>query len=267
MDDTAFGKAGAFLFPEGNWLLDDFWTLGDVQRLMPYHTGVDLLSTLTVLDYLRNESESRAIFYDIYSEREIASSPDKSDTGLFFFKGNPSKPFALILPGGAMSYIASIHEGFPLALKLSEHGYNAFVLQYRLIGMREAAHDLDQALSFIFENSESLAVDISGFSLWACGVGAEIASLGKNTPACTIVEYSDFQAIKDLDCPVYGCIGKSDRMASMDAMKAEIDAISRKGKSTGFHAFEGVGHGFGLGIGTNAAPWSDEAIHFWEETI
>ena len=34
-------------------------------------------------------------------------------------------------PGGGFSYVASLHEGFPYAVEISNRGYNAFVLKYR----------------------------------------------------------------------------------------------------------------------------------------
>lgn len=33
---------------------------------------------------------------------------------------------------------------------------------------------------------------------------------------------------------------------------------------TEFHKYKGLGHGFGLGIGTIAEGWIDDAIAFWE---
>jgi hypothetical protein len=31
-----------------------------------------------------------------------------------------------------------------------------------------------------------------------------------------------------------------------------------------FHVYQKVGHGFGLGIGTNAEGWLEDAVQFWE---
>ena len=68
---------------------------------------------------------------------------------MFFFRGKPGAPFAVISPGGGFSYVGSIHEGFPLAVALSQKGYNAFVLQYRVGGETIACEDLAAALSYI----------------------------------------------------------------------------------------------------------------------
>ena len=40
---------------------------------------------------------------------------------------------------------------------------------------------------------------------------------------------------------------------------------SQFGIPTEFHAFNGLGHGFGLGTGTVAEGWINGAVAFWEE--
>ena len=46
-------------------------------------------------------------------------------------------------------------------------------------------------------------------------------------------------------------------------MKNRLDAMSDLGIPTEFHACDGLGHGFGLGTGTIAEGWIDDAIAFW----
>ena len=43
-----------------------------------------------------------------------------------------------------------------------------------------------------------------------------------------------------------------------------LEALSATGVPTEFHVYEGLRHGFGLGIGTVAEGWIDDAIAFWE---
>ena len=42
----------------------------------------------------------RPVFYDIYTEQQKAEDAAKANTGLFFFRGRPGAPFAVIAPGG-----------------------------------------------------------------------------------------------------------------------------------------------------------------------
>lgn len=80
------------------------------------------------------------------------------DTGLFFFRGEPGRPFAIICPGGGFSYVGAIHEGFPLAIALSRMGYNAFSIQYRTGGAQVACEDLAQAIDFIMRHGFGLGI-------------------------------------------------------------------------------------------------------------
>ena len=69
-------------------------------------------------------------FYPIYTEEEMQENPELRDTGLFFFRGQPGVPFAIVNAGGGFAYVGAIHESLPHALALSERGYNGFALIY-----------------------------------------------------------------------------------------------------------------------------------------
>ena len=43
--------------------------------------------------------------------------------------------------------------------------------------------------------------------------------------------------------------------------------MSAIGIDTKFHIYEGLGHGFGLGTGTVAEGWIDDAVAFWEKQM
>ena len=49
-------------------------------------------------------------------------------------------------------------------------------------------------------------------------------------------------------------------------MKRRIDALTARGIDTEFHVYPDLGHGFGLGVGTSAQGWLDDAVTFWEGT-
>ena len=50
-------------------------------------------------------------------------------------------------------------------------------------------------------------------------------------------------------------------------MKQRLDGMSALGINTEFHSYPGLGHGFGLGTGTAAEGWLDEAITFRQKQI
>ena len=76
-------------------------------------------------------NQGHRLFYGFYTEMEKKKAPTRSNTGLFFFRGKPRAPFAIVAPGGGFAYVGSLHEGFPYAVAISGDGYNALVLRYR----------------------------------------------------------------------------------------------------------------------------------------
>jgi len=50
-------------------------------------------------------------------------------------------------------------------------------------------------------------------------------------------------------------------------MESRVKALRNSGTEVEYHKYKGVGHGFGLGVGTTAEGWVFEAIRFWETTL
>ena len=96
---------------------------------MPFSAGCAAPGpSLSVID---DVNAGRTVFYDIYTDAVMDAEPSRRNTGMFFFRGKPGAPFAVIAPGGGFAYVGSLHEGFPYAAEISNRGYNAFVLKYR----------------------------------------------------------------------------------------------------------------------------------------
>lgn len=240
---------------------------GDYGRLIfPVDTGYYSGDTLGELDL---------IFYDIYTDEEKAQDPEKEDTGLFFFRGEPGARFAVCNAGGGFAYVGAMQDSFPHALELSKQGYNAFALIYRP-GAQTACEDLARAISFIFEKAEQLQVDTSCYSLWGGSAGGRMAAwLGSYGPAefdgddlpqpgAVIMQYTGHTDYTENDPPTYACVGEDDGIANWHTMEQRLEQLSALGIPTEFHHYPGLGHGFGIGTGTAAQGWVDEAIAFWE---
>lgn len=58
--------------------------------------------------------------------------------------------------------------------------------------------------------------------------------------------------------------GSADHIVSWQTMQQRVDNLSRLDISTEFHKYSNLGHGFGLGLGTSADGWIDDAINFWD---
>ena len=202
----------------------------------------------------------------------------KRDTGLFFFKGDPGAKFAVVNAGGGFAYVGAMHDSFPHALTLSEMGYNAFALIYRP-GAQTACEDLARAIAFIFEHADELEVDTSDYSLWGGSAGARLAAwlgtygtenFGEGAyprPAAVIVNYTGLSEVTGYEPPTYSAVGTSDGIASYRTMERRIEAIRNNGTDAMIEVFSGLSHGFGLGTGTAAEGWIENAVTFWERNM
>ncbi len=57
------------------------------------------------------------------------------------------------------------------------------------------------------------------------------------------------------------------RIASYRTMQNRIERIKANGTDAEIQIFDGLPHGFGLGEGTVAEGWIDNAIEFWKRNM
>ena len=275
-NDPAFDGFGRLLFPTNTYYYSGD-TLEELE--LTYYSHIDPEETVEIVNTLYDRVEAgQTVFYDIYTEQEKKSDPAKRDTGLFYFKGNPCEKFAICNAGGAFAFVGAMQDSFPHALELSEKGYNAFALIYRP-GAQTACEDLARAITFIFDHAQELEVDTTCYSLWGGSAGARMAAwLGTYGPAAfggddlprpgtVVMQYTGLGEYSEEDPPTYACVGDRDGIASWQIMKARLDAMRADGIPTEFHRYPGLGHGFGLGTGTSAEGWLDDAVDFWEQQM
>ena len=171
-----------------------------------------------------------------------------------------------------------MHDSFPHALELSKMGYNAFALIYRP-GAQTACEDLARAIAFLHEHADELRIDMTDYSLWGGSAGARMAAwlgsygteaFGEKAyprPAAVIVNYTGLSEVTGTEPPTYSAVGTSDGIASWRTMQRRIEAIRANGTEAEIEVFDGLPHGFGLGIGTAAEGWLDNAVRFWERNM
>lgn len=275
-NNAAFGDWGKLIFPVNSGYYSGS-TLGDLS--MTWYSYINPDKTVEIANYLKNRAvNGNTVFYDIYTEAEKAADPDKRNTGLFFFKGEKNKPFAICNAGGGFAYVGAMHDSFPHALELSKMGYNAFALIYRP-GSQTACEDLARAIAFIHEHADELGVRTENYSLWGGSAGARMAAwlgtygteaFGEKSypkPAAVIMQYTGLSEVTGNEPPTYNCVGTSDGIANYRTMQNRINAIKANGTDAQIDVFSGLPHGFGLGTGTAAEGWINTAVAFWERQI
>lgn len=278
INDPIFGDYGRLLFPV-HMSISSTLTLGNVKEILPWYSEIDPNKTVEIVNEMRQSaSNGKTIFYDIYSEKEKKTDPEKANTGLFFFRGNQNKKTAIVNAGGGFMYVAGIHDSFPQALALSKKGYNAFALIYRP-GAQTACEDLARAIAFLHENADKLKIDMKDYSLWGGSAGARMAawlgSYGTSAfgekkyppPAAVIMQYTGLSEVNGMEPPTYACVGNQDGIAPYRNMKQYIRRIKQNGTDAQIEVFDGLSHGFGLGEHTVAKDWLNHAINFWERNM
>ena len=275
ISDSDFGDYGRLIFPADNRYYSGN-TLGNL-RLTWY--DINTAKTVEIINYMKYHAASGGkIFFDIYTEEEKAANPSKANTGLFFFKGKSGEKFAICNAGGAFAYVGAMQDSFPHALELSKMGYNAFALIYRP-NSQTACEDLARAISFIFSHADELEIDTNGYSLWGGSAGARMvawlgsygtAAFGEKDlpfPSAVILQYTGHTDYTKNDPPTYACIGENDWISNWQTMERRLKNMRAIGIPTEFHKYPNLGHGFGLGIGTSAEGWINDAVAFWERQI
>ena len=276
----AFEGYGELLLPRDHNARTYDTQLHNIGSLMPYHSHVNPDIVVGALNHMIDErNDGKTIFYDFYTEQKKQEDPTKESTGLFFFRGEPGAPFAIVCPGGGFSYVGSLHEGFPLAQRISELGLNAFVIRYRIGSERYATEDLAAAIAYIFRNAETLGVDTSKYALWGGSAGARmvgnIAINGVSAygggdipkPATAVIAYTGQSSYAGEFSPAFITVAANDWIANVNTVERRVKNLKNAGVDVEYHRVQSAGHGFGLGTGTDAEGWVDLAVQFWQRHI
>ncbi len=280
VNHPAFEGFGELLLPSDDNSGSYGTRLLNVGSLMPYHSHVEPNVVVGAINHMIDEiNDGKTIFYDFYSEQEKQEDPTKESTGVFFYRGKPGAPFAVVCPGGGLSYVGSLHEGFPLAFEISRKGYSAFVVRYRIGSEKRATEDLAAAITYVFQNAETLGVGTRDYSLWGGSAGARIAGNialngasaygGGNLPkpATAVIAYTGQSTYSSDFSPTFITVAANDWIANVNTEEKRVENLKKAGVDVEYRRYESAGHGFGLGTGTDAEGWVDLAVQFWQRHI
>ena len=281
LNPPAFAGFARLILPWDDRDYGDTMRLRDIGTLLPYHTHVNSDGVVSSLNRMIDDATAgKTVFYDIYTKAQKRADPTRENTGVFFFRGQPNAPFAVIAPGGGFAYVASVHEGFPYAVEISNRGYNTFVLKYRAgQGGTAATQDLATAVAYIFRNANALGVSTTAYSLWGSSAGARMAAaIGSHgtarfgapelpKPSVIVIAYTGHSELGSSDPATFVVVGERDPIASPSIMERRVALLRRAGTEVEYHKYPGLGHGFGLGTDTSADGWVLAAVRFWEKQI
>ena len=280
VNHPAFKGFGRYLLPRDNGTSDYDRPLNQVGSLMPYHDHVDPNIVVGAINHMIDQvDDGGTIFYNFYSEQQKREDPAKASTGLFFFKGQPGAPVAIVSPGGGFTYVGSLHEGFPVAMTLSQKGFNAFVLRYRTGGGLRASEDLAAAISYVFKNADSLGVSVADYSLWGGSAGARMVGnialhgtvgFGGDDlpkPCIVVIAYTGHTIFSENFPPTFIVVSEDDGIVHVPTVDRRVENLRNAGIEVDYSKYKNAGHGFGLGVGTDAEGWIEHATQFWEKYL
>lgn len=163
------------------------------------------------LESLEKVTAKGTCMYRVYMDEECKDDKQKKDVNVIFMPKTAdygNKPFIVLCAGGAYTSVCSAVEGFPVAARFNDLGYDVFVLTYR-VGMKDVMpkplDDLASAVKMILQNKETYNVSeeyvLCGFSAGAnlvCEFGTEHLGYAKYglckpkaiVPVYTFVNYN-----------------------------------------------------------------------------
>jgi acetyl esterase/lipase len=200
-------------------------------------------------------------------------------------QGAEIKGAVLVCAGGAFQFRSNENEGFPVAERLSELGYQCFVVNYRLrpYTMQEGALDLARGVRYVRSRAADYGINekniaVIGFSAGGILCGELLLNFdglvdGKaidssytpddldtiSADACAVgmiysfygrlsVASTDVEKFKASDLPpAYFLYGTRDPFVSQ--FEACVDALQRADVPVESHALQGWPHGFGAADG------------------
>lgn len=222
-----------------------------------------------------------------------------SVAALYPVKPDPNKANGkaiIVAPGGGYLFAAMENEGFPVAERLAEAGYSAFVLKYRTIETprepkaflqlvaarfqvfgREpleafvpAVDDLSSAIDYLSKNCEAYGctgedIGVIGFSAGGRSVLELFAQLPKAAPVRTVaLIYPPMTKIPESSRfpPVFLAIAADDPLFRQGGF-ALPEALGDKADQFEFHLYGAGGHGFGtLRKGATSEDWLNQYLHW-----
>lgn len=291
MNHPALAGIGQYVLPWETGIVSKIvppLSLGYMCRCLGYHVQT-VVNGINFLIDMRKQEKLRA--FDYYTQEEKLQNPHLDTTRLLYIPGAPGAPFAIVIAGGGYNSVCMMQEAFPVAQRLYEKGYHVFMLKYRVgdlpgevspFDKRERAFgDLRRAMEFIFRNPENWQATLTDYSIWGFSAGARMAlawatnskygyaAAGLPKPTLQVPIYTvPENIIPDTHIPAtFMAMGTKDSFYGEEGCKicdTFCTALWRNGVPAIFEKFEGIGHGFGLGVGTVAEGWFDRAVDLWK---
>jgi len=114
LSHPAFKGFAPLILPWDDRGYDPEMRLYQIAWLLPYRSKVKPDVAVAGLNRMIEDiAAGHQVFFDIYSEEEKRSDPSKARAALFFFRGPPDAPFAMIAPEAGLPMSVRFTRAFP----------------------------------------------------------------------------------------------------------------------------------------------------------
>lgn len=203
--------------------------------------------------------------------------PNKYGIKPYLCKDGRKHPVAIICPGGAYSMVCSFVEGMPIAKALNKCGYHAVVAYYRTkkkARFPNPHEDLKRAITDTFSHAEDRfkpSALILSYPVITLGEFTHEDSkrnlLGDKPDVSIINRLSVEKQINSTFPPTFVWYGTADNVVDPINSRMLESALKMAGVPYEAETYEGIGHGVGLAVGTNASKWFEDAVEFWKKQV
>jgi acetyl esterase/lipase len=141
--------------------------------------------------------------------------------------------------------------------------------------VKTAVADMAAAMKLLKSNEKAWNISFDNYSVWGSSAGGELmtawASKGAKAngfpqPTVVVGAYTPPEQIKVSKSfpPYFATDAVDDPTVSPAGVAANVAALKGAGADVKFEQFPSGGHGFGLGTGTPAAGWLNDAVAYWQ---
>ena len=86
-------------------------------------------------------------------------------------------------------------------------------------------------------------------------------------PATVVMAYTGQSSYSSDFPPAFITVSADDPIADAATVDGRVRNLKSAGVEVEYRRFKNAGHGFGLGVGTDAQGWAGHAIEFWRKHI
>ena len=83
-------------------------------------------------------------------------------------------------------------------------------------------------------------------------------------PRIIVIAYTGHASFSENYPPAFITVSEDDGIVNVSVVDRRVQNLRNAGVVVAYRKYKKAGHGFGLGVGTDAEGWIEYAIKFWE---